>query len=157
MSSGAGTTLRPRTRTSALPSEERPYDDPLNLPRSKAIRYVESFAWIAAAVAAAYYSDLRTSLQEYGYGVPYYLLFTSLSGWIFVFLYLQFYVPYSTGTRPDLTKWETQAKHPVQVATAFGVTAAISSCFMLWPAYGFLTPLLVFLLFMGGVSFIGLF
>ncbi|TPX64919.1 hypothetical protein SpCBS45565_g05559 [Spizellomyces sp. 'palustris'] len=150
-------TLRPRTRTAALPSEERPYDDPRNKPRSKLIRYLESFAWIAGALGTGWWSDLPSALQNYGYGIPFYLLFVSLSGWTFVFLYLQFYIPFKTGTRPDLTQWETQAKHPVQIATAFGVISAISSCWMLWPAYGFLTPLLVFLMFMGGVSLIGLF
>ncbi|TPX58443.1 hypothetical protein PhCBS80983_g03129 [Powellomyces hirtus] len=121
------------------------------------MRYAESLAWITLALVVGYFSNLAGALQNYGYGVPFYLLFASLSGFVCVFIYLQFYVPMKTGTQVDLTKWETQAKLPVQIATAFGAIGSVSSCFMLWPAYGFLTPFVVFIFFMGGLSFIGLF
>ncbi|KAJ3175294.1 hypothetical protein HDU87_006376 [Geranomyces variabilis] len=144
-------------RHAALPSDLRPADEPPLTPRSPAMRYLESAAWITLALAVAYYSNLAAKLQEYGFGIPFYLLFISLSGFVCVFIYLQFYVPSKTGVRVDLTKWETQARLPVQIATAFGTAACASSCVMLWPAYGFFTPVVVFVFFMGGLSFIGLF
>ncbi|KAI8821065.1 uncharacterized protein EV422DRAFT_619963 [Fimicolochytrium jonesii] len=144
-------------RVSALASEERPYDDSKSPTRSKLVRYAESATWIVIALASGYFANLADALQNYGYGLPFYLLFTSLAGFIIIFIYLQFYVPMKTGSRVDLSKWETQARLPVQIATAFGTLSMLSSCWMLWPAYGFLSPPLVFVLFMGGLSFIGLF
>ncbi|KAI9017325.1 hypothetical protein BC832DRAFT_19415 [Gaertneriomyces semiglobifer] len=142
--------------TTVLPNSDRPYDE-RSTPRTRVIRYGESLGWIAATLLLAYFIDLRSALQNYGYGIPFYLLFLSMSGWILVFFYLQFYVPIRTGTRPDLKHWETQARQPVQIATAFAVVSGVSSIWMLWPAYGWFTPLVVFLFFMGTVSFIGLF
>ncbi|KAJ3298537.1 hypothetical protein HK104_010592 [Borealophlyctis nickersoniae] len=149
------------TRTTAIPNQETPYDaqiDPQHiLRRSRVRRYAESGAWIVTAVVAARFADLPTALQDYGYGVPFYLLFVSLLGFIMIFLYLTLYIPYTTGSSVDLTQWQTQAPRTIQLATICGVVAGIAANWMLWPAYRWLTPVLTFVEFMGVISFIGLF
>jgi len=47
--------------------------------------------------------------------------------------------------------WQVVAPGMVEVATLAGVTALICFTAGLWPAYGFLTPIVVFTIALGGV------
>lgn len=185
MTVGGSPAKRP-LRASAIPNQEKPYDEIHQRRRainrkSKALIRAENLAYVIAASVGAYLANLKWALQEYGYGyvlstcsvnrvvlvdkvphessnrIPFYLLFISILGFILVFFYLFFYIPIATGQSIDVTQWQTQAKRPVQIATTFGVLAFISSNWLLWPAYKFLTPLLVTLLTVGFFGFVGLF
>ncbi len=47
--------------------------------------------------------------------------------------------------------WQIVAPGMVELATLAGLTSFFSFIVGLWPAYGFLTPLVVFTLFLGGM------
>ena len=122
--------------------------------RSKLQTHLERSAWILAAVGLAYWKQIHTQLWAHvGYSFGFFLL--SLAGFAGVYIYLQFYLP-SKGITVDYQKWEQQVPRAIQVATAFGVLGSVSSVFVLWPLYSFLSPIVGFVFFMGGLSLVAL-
>ena len=68
-----------------------------------------------------------------------------------VFFTIMFYcVVWITRIQGSTWPWQVVAPGMVELATLSAVISFFSFNFGLWPAYGFLTPLVVFTLFLGG-------
>jgi hypothetical protein len=89
--------------------------------------------------------------------MPFYLSLASLAGFFGIFIHVQYILPLTTKKKIDLTKWEEQVPLPVQVATGLGLLAFLSMTWMLWPGYHLASPIMVFVVWAGVLSFISLF
>jgi hypothetical protein len=77
-------------------------------------------------------------------------------GFISIFFYLNYYLSWIK--KPvDLRHWEMECPRQIQIASFCAVLSFVSLNVMLWSAYSYGTPILVFLWLMGSVALIGLF
>ncbi|KAI9190757.1 uncharacterized protein BJ171DRAFT_540863 [Polychytrium aggregatum] len=122
-------------------------------------RLAEKVFWIAAALVLGYYTELPNALLEYGYGWPIYVSMLCLTGIGGIFAYLTFYLPYFTldRTRINLSNWEREAPRSIQTATVLGLTLTVCVNVWLWPAFGILTPVILFVEFLGFICLLAMF
>ena len=68
-----------------------------------------------------------------------------------IFFTIMFYcVIWITRIQGSTWPWQVVAPGMVELATFSAIISILSFTIGLWPAYGFLTPLVVFTLFLGG-------
>ncbi|OAJ36532.1 hypothetical protein BDEG_20695 [Batrachochytrium dendrobatidis JEL423] len=87
----------------------------------------------------------------------FYLSLISALAFFSVFLYLELYLPRKQGRRVNYKQWESDAPRSIQFATLFGVSTTICTNALVWGSYGAMSPLLLFIWFMGLTTIISLF
>ena len=114
---------------------------------------LEALLWVAGAVGLVAYGDGEKDLvrilalgDERVGGVPSSVAVVSFLLNVLVFAYLALFLPYARG---DRRPWDEAAPWAVPVGTLCGATTFVSLTWALLPIYGWFTPLVVVVLFLG--------
>lgn len=163
-----GSAARFDTDIRQRPAAQRALDDPNYLHRKQVFKrqaherdsvqhYVEMVAWLAAAAAAVYYSDIInvTLSGEALIGTWWWFCVACWLGFAGIGFYQSLYLPYVKGIKPNETD-DPVASRPIQIASGLLVIGGLAWTVAYWPAYGWLTPALGFVLFMGGLMLLQL-
>ncbi|EGF84071.1 hypothetical protein BATDEDRAFT_21763 [Batrachochytrium dendrobatidis JAM81] len=130
---------------------------PGKAPTSKLQHNLESAAWLLASGGLAYYLRPDQVMLSNTHSIWFYLSLISALAFFSVFLYLELYLPRKQGRRVNYKQWESDAPRSIQFATLFGVSTTICTNALVWGSYGAMSPLLLFIWFMGLTTIISLF
>lgn len=80
-------------------------------------------------------------------------------GFIGIFVYMNYYLPLFKKVKVDIRRWEEDAKVQklIQSATICGILAFIAFNAAIWDVYHILSPIILFVIGLGGISLISLF
>ncbi|XP_065515456.1 transmembrane protein 128 [Lathamus discolor] len=115
---------------------------------------IHSAFWILASIAVTYYFDFFKTVKETIQADSWWLasgsclLATCLSVAFYCILYLEWYC--------GIEDYDTQYPALIPITTATFIAAAICFNVALWPVWSFMTPLLLFIQFMGVVMLVSL-
>ncbi|XP_009272037.1 PREDICTED: transmembrane protein 128 [Aptenodytes forsteri] len=115
---------------------------------------VHSAFWILASIAVTYYFDFLKTVKEtiqadsWWFASGSCLLAASSSVAIYCILYLEWYC--------GIEDYDAQYPALIPITTATFIAAAICFNIALWPVWSFMTPLLLFIQFMGVVMLVSL-
>mmetsp|Transcript_38048 Transcript_38048/g.120122 ORF Transcript_38048/g.120122 Transcript_38048/m.120122 type:complete len:175 (-) Transcript_38048:23-547(-) len=120
--------------------------------RSRVRDKFEALAWCFAAGAIIWYGDGRRNLWQVLLHSP-----KIHRGWfnagcafiscnVVIFLYLAVWLKHVRG---NTAEWEVAAPLAIPISTAFGILATFALLVGLWGVWSFLTPFMMFALFMG--------
>ncbi|KFV06969.1 Transmembrane protein 128, partial [Tauraco erythrolophus] len=115
---------------------------------------IHSAFWILASIAVTYYFDFFQNVKEtmqtnsWWFASGSCLLAACLSVAFYCILYLEWYC--------GIEDYEAQYPALIPIATTTFIAAAICFNIALWPVWSFMTPLLLFIQFMGVAMFISL-
>ncbi|KAM6077047.1 transmembrane protein 128 [Chlamydotis macqueenii] len=115
---------------------------------------IHSAFWISASIAVTYYFDFLKTIKEtiqadswwFASGIC--LLTACLSVAFYCILYLEWYC--------GIEDYDTRYPALIPITTATFIAAAICFNIALWPVWSFMTPLLLFIQFMGVVMLVSL-
>lgn len=119
---------------------------------SKVYVMVESLLWFGAAfIVSTYFNFLYHVLHDERKYMSWLLVGLALSVVILgQFVYLVFYLPYWLGLR-KVKDWDRYCPRVIPIMTALAVAATVCFNVALWPVWGILTPVILFVVFMGYV------
>uniref|UniRef100_A0A8C0BNU8 Transmembrane protein 128 n=1 Tax=Buteo japonicus TaxID=224669 RepID=A0A8C0BNU8_9AVES len=115
---------------------------------------IHSAFWILASIAVTYYFDFFKTVKEtiqadsWWFASGSCLLAACLSVAFYCILYLEWYC--------GIEDYDTQYPALIPITTATFIAAAICFNIALWPVWSFMTPLLLFIQFMGVVMLVSL-
>ncbi|XP_009082931.1 PREDICTED: transmembrane protein 128 [Acanthisitta chloris] len=115
---------------------------------------IHSAFWILASIAVTYYFDFFKTVKETVQADSWWLacgtclLAVCLSVAFYCILYLEWYC--------GIEDYDAQYPALIPITTATFIAAAICFNVALWPVWSFLTPLLLFIQFMGVVMLVSL-
>ncbi|XP_027751963.1 transmembrane protein 128 isoform X3 [Empidonax traillii] len=115
---------------------------------------IHSAFWILASIAVTYYFDFLKTVKETMQADSWWLasgtclLAVCLSVAFYCILYLEWYC--------GIMDYDAQYPALIPITTATFIAAAICFNVALWPVWSFLTPLLLFIQFMGVVMLVSL-
>ncbi|XP_064007524.1 transmembrane protein 128 [Pogoniulus pusillus] len=115
---------------------------------------IHSAFWILASIAVTYYFDFLNTVKEtieadsWWFASGSCLLAACLSIALYCILYLEWY--------HGIEDYDTQYPALIPITTATFIAAAVCFNVALWPVWTFMTPVLLFIQFMGVVMFVSL-
>ncbi|XP_015744273.1 transmembrane protein 128 [Python bivittatus] len=115
---------------------------------------IHSAFWILASIALTYYIEFFKTVKEIiqkesgWFVLGSCLLVVSLSVAFFCIIYLEWY--------HGIADYETSYPTLIPITTASFIAAAVCFNISLWPVWSFLTPLVLFIQFMGIVMLVSL-
>ncbi|XP_054059626.1 transmembrane protein 128 [Rissa tridactyla] len=115
---------------------------------------IHSAFWILASIAVTYYFDFFKTVKETAQADSWWfasgscLLAVCLSVAFYCILYLEWYC--------GIEDYDAQYPALIPITTATFIAAAICFNIALWPVWSFMTPLLLFIQFMGVVMLVSL-
>mmetsp|Transcript_24758 Transcript_24758/g.55768 ORF Transcript_24758/g.55768 Transcript_24758/m.55768 type:complete len:170 (+) Transcript_24758:145-654(+) len=120
---------------------------------------VQALFWVAGSIAAIYFTDLIRVLFEDKRINRLFLnvAIVCLAVNTVIMIYLTAWVPYQERLlsrklgKPKKLDWEVYCPRMIPTMTAFALVFFIAMTKAMWPVFGFLTPLILLLLFMGFV------
>ncbi|XP_074947960.1 transmembrane protein 128 isoform X1 [Phalacrocorax aristotelis] len=115
---------------------------------------IHSAFWILASIAVTYYFDFLKTVKEtieadsWWFAAGSCLLAVCLSVAFYCILYLEWYC--------GIEDYDAQYPALIPITTATFIAAAVCFNIALWPVWSFMTPLLLFIQFMGVVMLVSL-
>ncbi|XP_038070949.1 transmembrane protein 128-like [Patiria miniata] len=115
---------------------------------------IQTLLWILGSFAVLYYTDLIPAIKEDRriYSTWLYLGFILMAFHVSIGSYLIVYLSWIK----KISDWEKASPMAIPLATGSFVLGGICLNIAIWPVYGFLTPLMLFTLFMGVVVIVSL-
>ena len=124
--------------------------------RNKIIISIENLLWLSASGLTLYYTDIINALKVdsriNNTAFTWSIVSTCIP--LLIFSYLIVWCSWIKGIHSD--SWEVYSPYSIPVATLSGVVSSICWIVTLYGVYGYKTPLILFILFMGFVTLIAL-
>ncbi|KAK3581611.1 hypothetical protein CHS0354_003150 [Potamilus streckersoni] len=117
---------------------------------------IQNILWLLASMATFYYSDFYLAVtydprvNRLLFKIGMLLMGVNISIAVFLIIWLSYV------KKIDSDKWEKSYPAAIPIATASFVLGAVVLTVALWPVWGILTPVILFILFMGFIVFIAM-